>query len=457
MIFSIPIVEVKYDDATRQRKDPTEGLDELAESIRRLGLINPIIVDSEGILIAGRRRLEACKRLGADHILARRFDDLSPIDKRLVELDENLRRVDLSWQETALAIAELHDLKCAEEGVWDQERTAEYTGHSPPTISRNLAVAAALRQGDEKVQAAPGVTQAWEILRRRRELVLQTALSRGFDETFLEELGDGDAPLLDRGLVAPAAPEDGRDIPSSTGLSPLRLPAAPSAFRIVHADFLTWIAEQSVPQYNLIHCDFPYGLNMERSAQAGSASHDTQYADSVDLFWALTDALLSHQNRFVLSSAHMVFWFSMKYYTQLKAELEAGGWFVVPHPLIWHKSDNAGIASDYRRRPKHIYETAFLCSRGDRPLGQLRNDVYSAPLAKADEGHLSAKPLAMLEYFLSMICDSNSYVLDPTCGSGTAIRAAQRLGAVTGLGLEISPETAAAAQLKLEQSTHDAT
>ena len=45
------------------RRDPG-NIEELAESIRRFGLLRPILITSDNRLIAGRRRLEACKILG---------------------------------------------------------------------------------------------------------------------------------------------------------------------------------------------------------------------------------------------------------------------------------------------------------------------------------------------------------------------------------------------------------
>ena len=52
----------------------------------------------------------------------------------------------------------------------------------------------------------------------------------------------------------------------------------------------------------------------------------------------------------------------------------------------------------------------------------------------------------MLKHFFSGLCDHYSRVLDPTCGSGTAIMAAQYYNAEEALGLEISPEFASKAQ-----------
>ena len=41
---------------------PDVELDELAESIRTVGLLHPIVVDAAGLVVDGRNRLEACNR-----------------------------------------------------------------------------------------------------------------------------------------------------------------------------------------------------------------------------------------------------------------------------------------------------------------------------------------------------------------------------------------------------------
>ena len=43
-------------------------LDELAESIATIGLINPIVVDTAGLILDGRNRLEACNRSGVETV-----------------------------------------------------------------------------------------------------------------------------------------------------------------------------------------------------------------------------------------------------------------------------------------------------------------------------------------------------------------------------------------------------
>jgi ParB family transcriptional regulator, chromosome partitioning protein len=48
----------------KKRKRAVGDVDQLVESIKDTGLINPVTVDKACILIAGYHRLEACKKLG---------------------------------------------------------------------------------------------------------------------------------------------------------------------------------------------------------------------------------------------------------------------------------------------------------------------------------------------------------------------------------------------------------
>ena len=65
MMATRPISEIKV--GTRHRRDLGD-IDKLASSIRDIGLLHPIVISSDGQLIAGLRRLEAYKLLGRAEI-----------------------------------------------------------------------------------------------------------------------------------------------------------------------------------------------------------------------------------------------------------------------------------------------------------------------------------------------------------------------------------------------------
>jgi ParB family chromosome partitioning protein len=83
----VPIDSVRVEDRYRKHLG---NLLPLMDSIRALGLLHPILVNSKSRLISGARRLEACKRLGWKTIPARVVD----LDELRAEHDENVVRQD---------------------------------------------------------------------------------------------------------------------------------------------------------------------------------------------------------------------------------------------------------------------------------------------------------------------------------------------------------------------------
>jgi len=86
--------------SARKRQLVAEKVQELAESIKELGLLQPIVVTKDKKLIAGFHRLEACKLLGWQEIycIIREYDEL---EAELAEIDENLIRAELTVLERA--------------------------------------------------------------------------------------------------------------------------------------------------------------------------------------------------------------------------------------------------------------------------------------------------------------------------------------------------------------------
>ena len=87
----------------RQRKT-LRGMDELIASIDSIGLINPITVTPEGVLIAGERRLEACRALGWTAIDVHIMEPEDTARAHIIELEENAKREPLDWQDYVRAI-----------------------------------------------------------------------------------------------------------------------------------------------------------------------------------------------------------------------------------------------------------------------------------------------------------------------------------------------------------------
>ena len=78
-----------------KRLRPLGDVTTLAESINQVGLLNPVTILPDGALIAGYHRLEAAKLLGWTSIRVR-IVELDEVDAELAEIDENLRRSNLT-------------------------------------------------------------------------------------------------------------------------------------------------------------------------------------------------------------------------------------------------------------------------------------------------------------------------------------------------------------------------
>ena len=94
MLINIDKIIVK----DRIRKDFGD-IQELADDIRQNGLINPPVVNKEYELLAGERRLKACKALGWNQIEVRMMDTRDAEHELEVEISENESRKDFSKAE----------------------------------------------------------------------------------------------------------------------------------------------------------------------------------------------------------------------------------------------------------------------------------------------------------------------------------------------------------------------
>ena len=73
----------------------------LAESMKKYGLLSPIVVNKDHELIAGRRRLEAAKVLGWQTVVVTVVDRDDDVEKLEIEMEENTTRKDFTTDELA--------------------------------------------------------------------------------------------------------------------------------------------------------------------------------------------------------------------------------------------------------------------------------------------------------------------------------------------------------------------
>jgi ParB family chromosome partitioning protein len=132
----LPVGSIRPNTRQPRRRLDSEGIEELAESVRAQGLVQPVVVRPAAAggyeLIAGERRWRAARVAGLATVpaLVRETDDR---DSLLLALVENVAREDLSPVDEARAYATLMD----EFGLSLGE-VAEHVGRSKPAVSNRL-------------------------------------------------------------------------------------------------------------------------------------------------------------------------------------------------------------------------------------------------------------------------------------------------------------------------------
>lgn len=132
------VSDIKNVEPKREHGD----ISSLKASISEVGLINPLTVDKDGNLIAGRRRYQAIKELGWQEVDVR----IMPVDGNQlfafkIAIDENLKRKSLTDPENRAAMAAYDEMKrqlegdkprgnpnllqCGELEGWTQDKTAQ--------------------------------------------------------------------------------------------------------------------------------------------------------------------------------------------------------------------------------------------------------------------------------------------------------------------------------------------
>jgi ParB family chromosome partitioning protein len=195
--FTIELEEIDAGENPLRLEGQDKGIAELAESISRIGLINPLVVapGSEGDryrLIAGHRRFAACGRVGLKEVQVRIIKG----DQREIceiALAENLFRKDLSPVEMAVAVVAL-----IREGGMVREQVASIC-HRPTAwvreqeeiVSWPADVRNAVHNGWLSVSAASNLALVHDDAHRRfllnqakKKAILLALLLRGFRNGF---------------------------------------------------------------------------------------------------------------------------------------------------------------------------------------------------------------------------------------------------------------------------------
>lgn len=387
------IVEIPIDDiivAQRQRQDYGD-LSQLADSIKRFGVIQPIQVDSVGRLLLGGRRLAAAKLAGVKTVtIIKRFDVSSPLLFKEIELEENLNRLDLSPQEELRAreeLARLREVQAKFSGQkFNESNVAKEIDIARSTLSKDRAVFAAMMEMPQ-LKDLESKKAIWS---RYRQLKIQE---------ILREKARRATEGMKSQFILGQCPDALKQIPSNS--------------------------------IDLIVCDPPFGVNISMSMMAeksGEAMSLTGYSDIPIDVQQMIEGTASELYRVLSPGSHVYMFCAALQIHYIHKSFVAAGFTVDPAPIVWVKPTS--IQLNPYEQWSHCVEYCVWGFKGPRrnPMSEVSpRDVLEFPVPH-DKVHIAQKPIALLRKLIELSSVPGHLVLDCFCGSGSTLVAAVESG-----------------------------
>jgi len=395
-------------------------LDELANSIKELGLIEPLVIEMrEGrpTLLAGERRLRACKMLGMEEVDCVLKENLDDWHRLAIEIEENVKRENLTYDEQVEGYLQLHELyqkrfgpsQERKKGGWGVNDTAELLGLSHGQMTEDLILAKALRV-DPSLKEKDGKKAAYKALQVRAELSLKKGIAEVLSEALLEQ---GEEPI-----------------------------------QILNGDSLTILKTYPDESFDFCITDPPYGIGLHdmqqiipqrgdsRQGEAG-AHQGVEFNDSIHSLKE-TLPIFKELFRVLREGSHCYVFFAIARLAETKEILEEAGFWIQPTPLFWIKNNALNL------RP-HIcfpvnYEPIFYCSKGypPRPFPEIpQSSTFDYPtLSGREKTHPAEKSVPLIKRLIEYCSQPKERGVDPFLGSGATMIACHEMGRL-GVGIEL--------------------
>lgn len=444
---TLPINEIIVED--RQRQDLGD-INSLAQSLLKYGLIQPVVITQERRLIAGGRRMAAASQLGWRDIPVVFRETLTVDELHELELEENVRRQDMSWQEKCLTVAKIHQLKVARSAIegraWGQRETATVTGDSLGKVNYSIEIARKLLENRESTYwKCDSLQDAWRLRIREDEEQNLAELARRsrLDTIPTHEIQalQVEASLVTTAQNNPDALADEREHYYSNPLNP---PDSFDAYwkerteRVSQTNNTVYLSNRLIlgdsiahmmanpGTYDHIITDIPYAIEMENLTQDGSSildidtteeEHDVEYNLKLiqDFFPAAFHC--TKERAFVVTWCDQDLWGLMKTYAIL------AGFKVQRWPYIWLKPNAKNSCASYNITK--ATEVVMVCRKESAtlvdPVPLNYGPVCTSAVEKKLTGHPFAKPFAYTELLANMVSISGQSILDPFAGGGSII------------------------------------
>ncbi len=423
LVKNIPIDDIKMGD--RFRID-MGNIKELALNIMRHGLIQPITLDEDLNLIAGGRRLMAFKEIREMHARDKNVRDGIPciirsfkneINKREVELYENIHRKDMAWDEKVILFGRIHDLLMEQNGdKHTQIQTAHILGRDPSTISLDLELAEVIKVFPE-IRNAANKDQARKIYKKLIEdSFVKKAVGR-IEKIRKEEI-------------------------AKTGKSETAFMIDKAVKDYMIGDMFEGISEVEQGIWNFAEVDPPYGINL-KDKKSKNVTNIENYNEvprkeykvfvenaAVSVFQALSE------------DAFCVWWFGSEWYQTVYRALIKAKFKVDKIPCVWFKSGSGAVTQAPDFNLSRSYEPFFICRKGQPPIRQRgRSNVFEfKPVPPKQKTHPTERPTELIQEIYKTFVFPGARIIVPFLGSGASLIAAYRFGTKSAIGWELSKE-----------------
>ena len=458
---TIPLKDVIVED--RLREDLGE-VDELAESIRDHGLMQPIVIDDQNNLIAGGRRYTAFTLLATNEVESPdptkyltipyvRLGTLSPAKRRLLELEENVRRKDMTWQEQVIGLAEYHRLAEREafrEGEeWTQKMTGGLVGLSQASVSIALMVAKELKNPESEYHNCGSLRDAIQLKTmkkldeaakeqlRRIQLRQEQAIK---NQTLAKAQVQVTPTEIAQVSLSPAimGEMNRRTDEQLLTARPALIPLEDIARMYLHGNCIELIPQIAKTQViNHIICDPPFGIDMDNLEEKNveRVVDEHQVAANLEL---LQDFLkVSYDN--IAQDGFLCMWYDLDHHEKIAQWAAKIGWKVCRWPLVWCKTSpcrNSAAQYNITKSTEVCYffrrsEASFIKAK------QPRNYILSDAVRSAT--HPFVKPRIVWQYCIDTVSTEKQTILDPFAGEGSGLAAIFNSRRIP-LGIELKKE-----------------
>jgi ParB/RepB/Spo0J family partition protein len=410
-------------------------LEELVESMREVGQIQPGVcrLNAEGQieLLVGERRLKATQILQIPFRYCLKEEITDPLLLEQIQLDENLCREALSWQEEVMAKERLHKIFQERFGVarpgfgggHSLKDTAEHIGVAKTTLLDDITTAQFLVIPE--VAAAPNKATAKKIIQRLTEQVkrhetLEMALSKKDDShnVPLTEAARAEAKLSEKRVDAS---------PAMSAQEQKIIYYSKRCFHGTMEDKLASFKDESV---DIVCFDPPWGVEFDVNKLENP--EQLNYRDSLESFgenllkWlTLIYAKMSPQSHLYMFGAMTNIAFSYDC-------LERVGFETHRIPIIWYKKGAHSIRAAHKW-PAMCYEPICFAHKGGKKhlvrQGQPALIETPMPTKRIKDIHPSAKHPKVYKEILLRSASPGDTILDPMAGSGMLGVAADSLAA----------------------------